>query len=57
MTGTVEVRGLWAGYGDKPVLRDVGFSVEPGDFLGILGPNACGKSTLVRVLSGVLRPS
>lgn len=52
----IEVRDLWAGYGAEPVLRGVSFTCPPGEFLGILGPNACGKSTLVRVLSGVLRP-
>ncbi|MBI5017651.1 MAG: ABC transporter ATP-binding protein [Deltaproteobacteria bacterium] len=52
----IEVRDLWAGYGEEPVLRGVSFACAAGEFLGILGPNACGKSTLVRVLSGVLRP-
>jgi iron complex transport system ATP-binding protein len=52
----IQVRDLWAGYGGEPVLRAVSFDCEPGGFLGILGPNACGKSTLVRVLSGVLQP-
>ncbi len=52
----IEVEGLQAGYGGPPVLRDVTFSATPGEFVGVLGPNACGKSTLVRVLTGVLRP-
>lgn len=52
----IEVCGLRAGYGGPPVLLDVTFSVPAGEFLGVLGPNACGKSTLVRVLTGVLRP-
>jgi len=52
----IAVDGLQAGYGGPPVLRDVSFIVPAGDFLGILGPNACGKSTLIRVLTGVLRP-
>jgi iron complex transport system ATP-binding protein len=52
----IEVRDLWAGYGGPAVLRGITFSAEPGAFLGVLGPNACGKSTLVRVLSGVLAP-
>ncbi len=52
----IEVEGLQAGYGGPPVLRDVTFSATAGEFVGVLGPNACGKSTLVRVLTGVLRP-
>jgi iron complex transport system ATP-binding protein len=54
--GAVEVRELWADYGAAPVLRGVSFAVQSGEFLGVLGPNACGKSTLIRVLSGVLAP-
>jgi len=53
----IRVRDLWAGYGGDPVLCGVDLDVAGGDFLGILGPNACGKSTLVRVLTGVIRPS
>lgn len=56
MNGAVEVSGLRAGYGAKTVLRGLDFSAPSGDFVGILGPNACGKSTLLRVLSGVLQP-
>ena len=42
-------RTLWA-------LRDVGFTVMEGEILGIIGPNAAGKSTLCRVLCGILKP-
>ena len=52
----IEVTDLTAGYGGEPVLREVSFACAPGGFLGILGPNACGKSTLVKVLSGALAP-
>jgi len=52
----ISVRDLWAGYGREAVLRGVDLQVDHGGFLGILGPNACGKSTLLRVLTGVLRP-
>lgn len=37
----------------KPVLKDINFSLEPGDVLGIIGPSASGKSTLARVLVGI----
>jgi len=43
-----------AGYGDRRVLHDVTLDVAPGEFLGVLGPNGCGKTTLLRVVSGVL---
>ncbi|MEO3943845.1 ABC transporter ATP-binding protein [Gorillibacterium sp. CAU 1737] len=42
--------------GEKPVLRQVSLTVEAGCFYGIIGPNGGGKSTLLRLLSGVLAP-
>lgn len=50
------VNDLVAGYGGPPVLKGVSFDVADGDFVGILGPNACGKSTLVKCLTGLLSP-
>jgi branched-chain amino acid transport system ATP-binding protein len=47
------VRGLDAGYGKLPVLRDVTLSVEPGEMVAVLGPNGAGKSTLLRAISNV----
>lgn len=48
------VSHLNVNYGLKPVLHDVGFSIQPGSILAVIGPNGAGKSTLVRCLSGVL---
>jgi len=45
-----------SGYGSTEVLRDVTFSVDPGDFVGIIGPNGSGKSTLLRTATRVLKP-
>lgn len=43
-------------YREDWVLREIGFSIERGDFLGILGPNGSGKTTLLRLVDGVLSP-
>ncbi len=52
----IEARGLSAGYGTLPVLRDIDLAVRPGEMLAVLGPNGAGKSTLMRAISGLLRP-
>jgi ABC-type Mn2+/Zn2+ transport system ATPase subunit len=54
---TVAARDLAAGYGGPPVIERVSFEVEPGNRIGILGPNGGGKTTLFRVLLGELRPA
>jgi urea ABC transporter ATP-binding protein UrtE len=48
----LEVRELRAGYGDIPVLTELGLSVRSGERLGILGHNGMGKTTLLRTLMG-----
>jgi iron complex transport system ATP-binding protein len=53
----LEVEGLCAGYGARGVLQDVTLRVASGEFLGLLGPNGCGKTTLLRAISGILPPS
>jgi ABC-type Mn2+/Zn2+ transport system ATPase subunit len=47
---------LAAGYGGRPVLRDVSFGAEPGQTVCVLGPNGGGKTTLFRALIGELEP-
>jgi len=47
---TVQLRG-------RTVLRDVSFSIEPGEFVACIGPNGAGKSTLIKVLLGLIRPT
>lgn len=53
----ISVRHLWAGYNDRPVLEDINLSVKEQDFIGLIGPNGGGKTTLLRVLLGLLPPT
>ena len=50
----LEVRDLAAGYGRIPILGGVNFSVAEGEFVGVLGHNGMGKTTLLRALMGYL---
>src|SRR5213593_601203 len=47
----IEVEKLTKNYGQFTAIRDVSFSVAPGDIVGFLGPNGAGKSTTMRILS------
>ena len=51
----LEVRGLTAGYNGAPVIRGVSFAVAPGEVVAMLGANGAGKTTILRVVSGILR--
>lgn len=52
----LSTEGLGFSYGAHPVLRDVDLALCRGSFSGLIGPNGCGKSTLMRLLAGVLVP-
>ena len=54
MTTRLEVRNLAGGYQDLAVFSGVGFSVQSGEILTILGANGCGKSALLETLQGLL---
>jgi ABC-type multidrug transport system ATPase subunit len=53
----IRARGLGRSFGEKDVLRDVGFDLPRGGFLLVTGRNGSGKSTLLRVIAGLLAPT
>lgn len=53
----LKVEHISGGYDQTPILHDISFQVNKGEFLGILGPNGCGKSTLIKMISGILKPA
>lgn len=56
-TTILNVSSVSAGYRDRPVLHDVSLSVNMGERAVLIGPNGCGKTTLIKVLAGALRPT
>lgn len=57
MDKLIEIDGIQANYGSKVALHDVSFSVAKNDFLGIIGPNGGGKTTLLKTILGLIKPS
>jgi len=54
LTPAISVNGLSHWYNDLHAVKDISFSVYPGEILGFLGPNGAGKSTTIKVLTGQL---
>lgn len=52
----VEIEQIYFSYASQPILEDINLRVAAGDFLGIIGPNGGGKSTLLKLILGILAP-
>ena len=52
----VEMREVSLGYGRNVVLKDITFQITPGEMVGLIGPNGCGKSTIIKALSHIITP-
>ncbi len=57
MTRLVEIKNLSVSYVEEEVLKGVNMEINTHDFLGIIGPNGGGKTTLIKALLGLLKPS
>lgn len=56
MANLFEMHSLSASYGANVVLQDVDFKVSENDFIGVIGPNGGGKTTLLKVILGLIKP-
>lgn len=57
MEKLIEIKDISAGYDTKPILSHISLDVWEKDFLGIIGPNGGGKTTLLKIILGLMKPS
>lgn len=57
MKPTIEINNLTHRFGEKTVLNNISFDVQPGEIFGLLGPSGAGKTTLIQILTGQLKAS
>jgi ABC-2 type transport system ATP-binding protein len=53
---TVAVHHLYKSYNGKPAVRDLSFSIAPGEMLGLIGPNGAGKSSTIKMILDFMKP-
>lgn len=52
----IQIENLWAGYENQPVLENINLTIYQSDFIGLIGPNGGGKTTLLKTLIGLIKP-
>lgn len=57
MKTLMEIHNLFHSFGEKMVLKDISFSMGKGEIIGLLGPSGAGKTTLVNLLTGQMKPT
>jgi zinc transport system ATP-binding protein len=53
----IEVKNVWVSYDTQTVLEDISLTINESDFIGLIGPNGGGKTTLLKTLVGLLEPT
>lgn len=53
----IELKNITKSFAQTPVLKDINLTVEPGEFVALVGKSGCGKSTLLRIISALEKPS
>lgn len=56
MAALIEINDLSHLFGEKKILNHISFTIEKGSVIGLLGPSGAGKTTLVNILTGQLKP-
>lgn len=56
MNPLIKVDNVYFSYSRKPILTGLDMAISEGEIVTLLGPNGCGKSTLIKIIVGVLQP-
>ncbi len=57
LTGNITLNNVSVLYGEKAALKDINFSVDAGSSLAVIGPTAAGKTQLLYLLTGLIKPT